>query len=128
VSVLLGLCNPPRRGRGELAKPRLLYPLVWISCYDTISEKLGSRSRVGSKASDLESWVMCYDRQDWNRSLGVHTLREHTCTSELIEHVIYPGQWILVFDSNLIQCSIIHTQPLGTILLRDKNHWGSPWG
>jgi hypothetical protein len=61
---MLGLCNPPRRGRGEPAKFGLLYPLVWIPCCDTISEKLGSQSRVGSKASDLESWVMCYDRQD----------------------------------------------------------------
>jgi hypothetical protein len=55
VIVLLGLCNPPRRGRGEPAKPGLMYPLVWIPCRDTVSEKLGSRSRVGSIASDLES-------------------------------------------------------------------------
>jgi hypothetical protein len=64
VIVLLGLCNPPRRGHGESAKPGLLYPLVWIPCYDTVSEKLGSRSRVGSIASELASWVMCRDRQD----------------------------------------------------------------
>jgi hypothetical protein len=57
VIVLLGLCNPPRRGRGEPAKPILLYPLVWIPCYDTVSEKPGLQSRVGSIASDLESWV-----------------------------------------------------------------------
>jgi hypothetical protein len=37
VTVLLGLCNPPRRGRGEPAKPRLLSPLVWIPCCDTVS-------------------------------------------------------------------------------------------
>jgi hypothetical protein len=43
VIVLLGLCNPPRRGRVELAKPGLLYLLVWIPCYDTVSEKSGSR-------------------------------------------------------------------------------------
>jgi hypothetical protein len=30
VTVLLGLRNPPRRGHGELAKPGLVYPLVWI--------------------------------------------------------------------------------------------------
>jgi hypothetical protein len=30
VAVLLGLYNPPRRGRGKPAKPGLLYPLVWI--------------------------------------------------------------------------------------------------
>ncbi len=30
VTVLLALYNPPRRGRGEPAKPGLLYPLVWI--------------------------------------------------------------------------------------------------
>jgi hypothetical protein len=29
--------NPPRRGHGESAKPRLLYPLVWIPCCDIIS-------------------------------------------------------------------------------------------
>jgi hypothetical protein len=37
VIVLLGLCNPPRNGRGDPAKPGLLYPLVWISCWDTVS-------------------------------------------------------------------------------------------
>jgi hypothetical protein len=55
VTVLLGLCSPPRRGHGEPAKPGLLYPLLWIPCCDIVSEKLGSRSRVGSMASDLES-------------------------------------------------------------------------
>jgi hypothetical protein len=62
VTVLLGLCNPPHRGHGEPAKPGLLYPLVWILRYDTVSEISGSRSRVGSIASDLESWVTCRDR------------------------------------------------------------------
>jgi hypothetical protein len=42
VTVMLGLCNTPRRGRGELAKSGLLYPLVLIPCCDTVSEKLGS--------------------------------------------------------------------------------------
>jgi hypothetical protein len=37
VTVLLGLCNPPRRGRGEPAKPGLLYPLVCILCCDTVN-------------------------------------------------------------------------------------------
>jgi hypothetical protein len=55
VTVLLGLCNPPHRGRGQPAKPGLLYPVVWIPCYDTVSEKLGAQSRVGSIAGDLES-------------------------------------------------------------------------
>jgi hypothetical protein len=41
VTVLVGFYNPPRQGRGEPAKPRLLYPLVWIPCCDTVSEKLG---------------------------------------------------------------------------------------
>jgi hypothetical protein len=62
VIVMLGLCNLPHRGHGEPAKPGLLYPLVWIPCCDTVSEKSGSRSRVGSIASDLESWVTCCDR------------------------------------------------------------------
>jgi hypothetical protein len=64
VTVMLGLCNLPHRGRGELAQPGLLYPLVWIPCCDTVSEKLGSRSRVGCIASDLKYWVTCCDRQD----------------------------------------------------------------
>jgi hypothetical protein len=42
VTVLLGLCNPPYQGHGELVKPRLMYPLVWIPCCDTVSENLGS--------------------------------------------------------------------------------------
>jgi hypothetical protein len=42
LTVLLGLCNPPRRGHGEPAKLGLLYPLVWIRCCDIVSEKLGS--------------------------------------------------------------------------------------
>jgi hypothetical protein len=53
VIVLLGLCNPPCRGRGEPTKPRLWYSLVWIPCCDTVSEKPRSRSRVGSVASDF---------------------------------------------------------------------------
>jgi hypothetical protein len=63
VTDLLGLCNPPRGGRGEPAKPGLMYPW-WIPCSDTVSEKPGSRSRVDIIAGDLESRVMCYDRQD----------------------------------------------------------------
>jgi hypothetical protein len=55
VTILLGLCNPPRRGRGDPTKPGLLYPLMWIPCYDIVSEIPGSRSRVGSIASDFES-------------------------------------------------------------------------
>jgi hypothetical protein len=62
VTILLGLCNPPRQGHGEPAKPGLLYPLVSIPYSDTVSEKPGSQSRVGSIASDLESWVTCCDR------------------------------------------------------------------
>jgi hypothetical protein len=34
---LVGLCNPPRQGHGEPAKPVLLYPLVWIPCCDIVS-------------------------------------------------------------------------------------------
>jgi hypothetical protein len=63
VAVMLGLCNPPRRGSGEPAKPGLksrVYPHVWIPCCGTFC--LGSRSSVGSIAGDLESWVTCCDR------------------------------------------------------------------
>jgi hypothetical protein len=76
VTVRLELCIPPHRGCGEPANPRLLYPLVSIPCCDTVNEILGLRSRVGSVASDLESWVIYYDRQDYNRSLGVDPLLE----------------------------------------------------
>jgi hypothetical protein len=37
VTILLGLCNPPRRGHGEPTKPRLMYPLVSIPYCDTVS-------------------------------------------------------------------------------------------
>jgi hypothetical protein len=37
VTALLGLCNPPRHGHGELAKPGLLYPLVWIPCCEIVN-------------------------------------------------------------------------------------------
>jgi hypothetical protein len=80
---MLGLCNPPCRGRDEPTKPGLLYPLVWIPCCDTVSEKLGSGSRVGSIASDLEFWVMCCDRQDYNRSIGDDPLLESPDKVEL---------------------------------------------
>jgi hypothetical protein len=59
VTFLLGLCSPAHRGRGEPAKPGLLYPLVWIPCCDAVSEKPWPQSRVGSVESDLESWVTC---------------------------------------------------------------------
>jgi hypothetical protein len=42
VTILLGLCNRPRRGRSEPAKPGLLYPLVWIPYYDIVSWIPGS--------------------------------------------------------------------------------------
>jgi hypothetical protein len=34
---MLGLYNPPCRGRGEPAKLGLLCPLVWIPYCDTVS-------------------------------------------------------------------------------------------
>jgi hypothetical protein len=55
VTVMLGLCNPPHQGHDEPVNPRLLYPLVWIPCCDTVSEKPGSQSRLGSIAGYLES-------------------------------------------------------------------------
>jgi hypothetical protein len=55
VTILLGLCNPPRPGHGEATKPGLLYHLVWIPCCDIVSEKPGSQRKVGNIASGLES-------------------------------------------------------------------------
>jgi hypothetical protein len=55
-------------------------------------------------------------------------LREHTSAMKLIKHIINPRQWVLVLDGNLIQGMIIHAHLLSTVLLRDENHRGSPWG
>jgi cytochrome c biogenesis protein CcdA len=46
VTVMLGLCNPPRRGCGEPAKPGLLYPLVWIPCYGIVFVGVVKQSRL----------------------------------------------------------------------------------
>jgi hypothetical protein len=55
-------------------------------------------------------------------------LGEHTRTTELINQIINPRQQVLVLDSNLSQSVIIHAHPLSTILPRDENYRGSPWG
>jgi cytochrome c biogenesis protein CcdA len=49
VTVLLGLCNPPRRGCGEPAKLGLLYPLVWIPCCGIIFAGVAKKSRLLNK-------------------------------------------------------------------------------
>jgi hypothetical protein len=59
VTVPLGLCNLRRRGCGELAKPRLMYPLVWIPCCDIVNTGIAKQNRLC--IGDLESWVACHD-------------------------------------------------------------------
>jgi hypothetical protein len=54
--------------------------------------------------------------------------KEHMRTMELIKQTINPRQRVLVLDGNLSQSMIIHAHPLSTIVLRDKNYRGSPWG
>jgi hypothetical protein len=49
VIVLLGLCNPPHRCCGEPAKPRLLYPLVWIPCFGIVFAGFVKQSRLLNK-------------------------------------------------------------------------------
>jgi hypothetical protein len=49
VIVLLGLCNPPRQGCGEPAKPGLLYPLVWIPCCGLVFAGVAKQSRLLNK-------------------------------------------------------------------------------
>jgi hypothetical protein len=49
VIVLLGLCNPPHRGCGELAKPVMLYPLVWIPCCGIVFAGVVKQSRLLNK-------------------------------------------------------------------------------
>jgi hypothetical protein len=46
LTVLSGLCNPPRRGCSEPTKPRLLYPLVWIPCYGIVFARVVKQSRI----------------------------------------------------------------------------------
>jgi cytochrome c biogenesis protein CcdA len=50
VTVLLGLCNPPRGGCGELAKLGLLYPLVWIPCCGIVFAGIAKQSRLLNKS------------------------------------------------------------------------------
>jgi hypothetical protein len=49
TDMLLGLCNPPHRGCGEPAKPRLLYPLMWIPCCGIVFAGVVKQSRLLNK-------------------------------------------------------------------------------
>jgi hypothetical protein len=49
VTVLLGLCNLPHRGCGELAKPGLLYPLAWIPYCGIVFVGVVKQSRLLNK-------------------------------------------------------------------------------
>jgi hypothetical protein len=49
VIVLLELCNPPRRGCGEPAKPGLIYPLVCIPCCGIVFAGVTKQSRLLNK-------------------------------------------------------------------------------
>jgi hypothetical protein len=49
VTILLGLCNPPHRGCGELTKPGLLYPLVWILYCGIVFAGVTKQSRLLNK-------------------------------------------------------------------------------
>jgi predicted nuclease of predicted toxin-antitoxin system len=49
-------------------------------------------------------------------------LREYTCTSELVKEIIDLRKKVLVLDSDFVESMIVHTHPLCTILLQDKNH------
>jgi hypothetical protein len=45
---------------------------------------------------------------------------------ELIKQIDDLEQWVLVFDGDFVEGSMVNAQPLGAILLRDKNDRGSP--
>jgi hypothetical protein len=49
VTVLLGFCNPPYRGCGELVKPELLYPIVWIPCCGIEFARVAKQSGLRNK-------------------------------------------------------------------------------
>jgi cytochrome c biogenesis protein CcdA len=46
---MLVLCNSPRRGCGEPAKPGLLYPFVWIPCCGIVFAGVTKQSRLLNK-------------------------------------------------------------------------------
>jgi hypothetical protein len=49
VTVMLGLCNPPCQGCGELAKPGLLYPLMWIPSCGIVFAGVAKQSKLLNK-------------------------------------------------------------------------------
>jgi hypothetical protein len=58
VTVLLGLCNPPRRGCGEPVKPGLLYPLVWIPYCGIVFAGVTKQNRLVNKCFGILGNVM----------------------------------------------------------------------
>src|SRR5713226_4723266 len=53
-------------------------------------------------------------------------LGKYPCSSHLIKEVINPRQRIFILHSNLVQLSVINTQPECTIFLLYKQNWCSP--
>ena len=45
---------------------------------------------------------------------------------ESVEEVVYPGQWVSVFDGSWVQLSKINTETQTTFLLPNHDHWRSP--
>ena len=53
-------------------------------------------------------------------------IAKHLRTNQLIHQIINHWKRILVLNGNLIQLSIIHTQPHTAIFFLDQQHWFSP--
>jgi len=53
-------------------------------------------------------------------------LREHYGSPKLIQQIVYPRQWILILYSQLIQLTIINTQPQTAVLFLYQEYRCSP--
>jgi hypothetical protein len=49
MTIMLGLCNLARQSCGEPAKPKLLYPIVWIPCCGIVFAGVVKQSRLCNK-------------------------------------------------------------------------------
>ena len=52
--------------------------------------------------------------------------REPSSPMESVEEVIYPGQWVSIFDGSCVKLSKIDAKTQATVLLPYHHHWRSP--
>ena len=54
--------------------------------------------------------------------------RENLCSLQLIKQILNTREWILVFDSDLVEATIINTQAQTKIFLGSEEHRCAPFG